>query len=162
MQDSDRFYEWEKHPDSLLLFIIYNSLFVMSYTSAPVIDLLIQIKNAYMVRKTRIDNVMYSTFKATVCQLLQRAKFIHSFEIIQDGNKKSLQIELLQTTNMNEAVPNIKLFSKPSRRYYVGYEEIQWVAWGKWIGIISTDKGLMFTHEAKAQKLWWELIAEMF
>ncbi len=134
----------------------------MSYTWAPIIDLLIQIKNAYMARKSHIGNITSSNFKLKVCELLKRAKFIADFSVVSDGNKKTLEIELLQSSLMNEVVPQIKLFSKPSRRLYTGYEDIKGVAGGRGIWLISTDKWLMFTHEAKAQKLWWELIAEIY
>ncbi len=134
----------------------------MSYTSAPIIDLLIQIKNAYMARKYHLWNIVASNFKTKVCELLQKAKFIKHFEVVSEGNKKTLEIDLIDSTNMNEVVPEIKIYSKPSRRYYVWFEDIKWVAWGRWIGLISTDKWLMFTHEAKAQKIGWELIAEIF
>jgi ribosomal protein S8 len=56
----------------------------MSYTGAPVIDLLIQIKNAYLARKLHIDNIMPSKFKTNVCVLLKKAKFIKDFEITED------------------------------------------------------------------------------
>lgn len=134
----------------------------MSYTSAPIIDLLIQVKNAYMARNTKIDNIVASNFKLKVCELLKKAKFIKDFNVTTDGNKKTLHIELMQSSNMNEIVPNIKLFSKPSRKMYVWFEDIKGVAGGKGIGLISTDKGLMFTHEAKALKIGGELIAEIY
>lgn len=134
----------------------------MSYTNAPIIDLLIQVKNAYMARKTSLEGIMYSTFKEKVCSLLKKTKFIKEYEVITDGNKKSLHIQLIESSQMNEVVPMIKIFSKPSRKYYVSHSEIKGVAWGKGIGLISTDKGLMFTHEAKAKKLGGELIAEIY
>jgi ribosomal protein S8 len=36
------------------------------------------------------------------------------------------------------------------------------VAGWKWIWIISTNQWLMASHEAKAKKLGWELIAEIY
>ncbi|MFA7284380.1 MAG: 30S ribosomal protein S8 [Candidatus Absconditabacterales bacterium] len=134
----------------------------MSYTNAPVIDLLIQIKNAYLARKPHLEGITASAFKLKVLELLKKAKFVADFKVTAEGNKKSIEIDLLDSSNMNEVVPQIKLFSKPSRRYYVGYEEIKGVAGGKGIGLISTDKGLMFTHEAKLKKLGGELIAEIY
>lgn len=134
----------------------------MSYTNAPIIDLLIQIKNAYMARKRHLVWITASNFKVKVLELLKKARFISNFAVVTDGNKKSIEVDLLDSSVMNEVVPMIKLFSKPSRRHYVGYEEIKWVAGGKGIGLISTDKGLMFAHEAKAKKLGGELIAEIY
>jgi ribosomal protein S8 len=54
------------------------------------------------------------------------------------------------------------LFSKPSRRWYIGYKDIKPVAWGKGIGIISTNKWLLPTHVARQLKVWGELIAEIY
>lgn len=143
----------------VILLIIYIS---MSYTSAPIIDLLIQIKNAYMARKYHLWNIVASKFKTKVCELLKKSKFIKQYDIVTEGNKKTLVIDLIDSTNMNEVVPEIKIYSKPSRKYYLGREDIKWVAGWRGIGLISTDKGLMFTHEAKALKVWWELIAEIY
>ena len=42
----------------------------MSYVNAPVHDLLIRIKNAYMARRTTVDGVVYSKFKANILDLL--------------------------------------------------------------------------------------------
>lgn len=54
---------------------------------------------------------------------------------------------------MNEDIPVVKLYSKPSRRRYVGRKEIQSVAGGVGIGIMSTSQGLMAAHEAKKKKI---------
>jgi small subunit ribosomal protein S8 len=86
-----------------------------------------------MARKSHIGNITSSNFKLKVCELLKRAKFIADFSVVSDGNKKTLEIELLQSSLMNEVVPQIKLFSKPSRRLYTGYEDIKGVAGGRGI-----------------------------
>jgi small subunit ribosomal protein S8 len=59
-------------------------------------------------------------------------------------------------------IPNVKFFSKPSRPWYVGYKDLKLVAWGKGIGIISTNQGLMATHVAHEKKIGGELIAEIY
>ena len=41
-----------------------------SFVNAPVHDMLIRIKNAYMARKTNIDNIQYSKFKENVLKIL--------------------------------------------------------------------------------------------
>lgn len=134
----------------------------MSFTTAPVIDLLIRIKNAYMVRKAKVEGVTYSKFKIKVLELLKKAKFISDWKIEEVWSKKSITIELFDQWDYNELTPVIKVYSKPSRKYYLWYKEIKWVAWGRGIWLISTSKWLMFTHEAKEQKIWWELIAEIY
>ncbi len=134
----------------------------MTYVNAPIHDLLIRIKNAYMARKTSVEWIVFSNFKVKILELLQQYKFVKGFEIIEDGKKKFINVSLKKVVNPVDDVPHIKFFSKPSRPWYVSYKNISLVAGGKGIGIISTNQGLMPTHIAKEKKLWWELIAEIY
>jgi len=134
----------------------------MTYVNAPIHDLLIRIKNAYMARKTSVEWIVFSNFKVKILELLQQYKFVKNFEIIEDGKKKFIKVSLKKVVNPVDDVPNIKFFSKPSRPWYVSYKNISLVAGGKGIGIISTNQGLMPTHVAKEKKLWGELIAEIY
>lgn len=134
----------------------------MSYVNAPIHDLLIRVKNAYMARRKTLVGIVYSRYKENVLLLLQKYKFIDSYRIIVDHNKKFLEVSLYSTGSMKEDIPVVKFFSTPSRKWYLWWKELTSVAAGRWIGIISTNKGLMATHEAKALKLWWELIAEIY
>ena len=134
----------------------------MSYVNAPVHDLLIRIKNAYMARKTNVEGVVYSKFKEKILELIKTYGFINSFNVQEDGKKRFIKISLKTVVNPVDDIPNVKFFSKPSRPWYVSYKEIKPVANGKWIWIISTSQWLMPTHAAKKSKLWWELIAEIY
>lgn len=135
----------------------------MSITNAPIHDLLIRIKNAYLARRETVKDVIYSNFKKEVLDLLKRYNYISDYSIIsEENNKKFLSIKLKEVVDPVNDIPVIKFVSKPSRRMYIWYEVIKSVAWWRWIWIISTNQGLMATHEAKAKKLWWELIAEIY
>lgn len=135
----------------------------MSITNAPIHDLLIRIKNAYLARRETVKDVIYSNFKKEVLDLLKRYNYILDYKVIsQENNKKFLSITLKEVVDPVNDIPVIKFVSKPSRRMYVWYDLIKSVAWWRWIWIISTNQWLMATHEAKAKKLWWELIAEIY
>lgn len=129
---------------------------------APTQDLLIRIKNAYMARKTVVDFVVHSNFLESMVVLLKKYKFVREYTVVEDGNKKFLTIYLHEVVNPVQDIPVVRLFSKPSRRWYISYKDIKPVAWGKGIGIISTNKGLLPTHVARQLKVWWELIAEIY
>ncbi len=145
------------------LFII-NYCTLMTYVNAPIHDLLIRIKNAYMARKTIVDWVVYSTFKADVLTLLKQYGFVKNFDIVQEENspKKMIIIHLKKVINPVNDIPHVKFFSKPSRPWYVWYKDLKLVAWGKWIWLISTNQWLMATHVAHEKKIWGELIAEIY
>ncbi len=134
----------------------------MSYVNAPVHDLLIRIKNAYMARKTNLEWITFSNFKTNVLDLLKKYKFIKDFEVVEKNNKKSIKISLKTVENPVNDIPEIKFYSKPSRPWYVSYKNLRVVAGWRGIGIISTNQWLMASHEAKQKKLWWELIAEIY
>jgi small subunit ribosomal protein S8 len=112
----------------------------MSYVNAPVHDLLIRIKNAYMARKTNVDDITFSKFKTNVLDLLKRYNFIKNFEIIEKNNKKSIKVSLKRVEDTVNDIPEIKFYSKPSRPWYVSYKNIKTVAGGKGIGIMSTNQ----------------------
>ncbi|MFA7298727.1 MAG: 30S ribosomal protein S8 [Candidatus Absconditabacterales bacterium] len=134
----------------------------MTYINAPIHDLLIRIKNAYMARKTSVEDVPFSNFKVQILELLKQYRFVQKFDIKEEGVKKFINITLKRVIDPVNDVPNIKFFSKPSRPWYVSYKNITLVAGGKGIGIISTNQGLMPSHVAKEKKLGGELIAEIY
>lgn len=112
----------------------------MTYINAPIHDLLIRIKNAYMARKTSVEDVPFSNFKIQILELLRQYQFVQNFDIKEDGAKKYINITLKRVINPIDDVPNIKFFSKPSRPRYISYKNITSVAGGKGIGIISTNE----------------------
>jgi len=134
----------------------------MSYVNAPVHDLLIRIKNAYMARKTTVDWVVFSKFKVNVLDLLKEYGFVKGYEVKEIDSKKFISIELKKVVDPINDIPSVKFFSKPSRPWYVGYKDLKSVAGGKGLWIISTNQGLLPVHVAKERKLWGELIAEIY
>jgi small subunit ribosomal protein S8 len=112
----------------------------MTYVNAPIHDLLIRIKNAYMARRISVESVPFSNFKVKILDLLKQYEFIKNFDFKEDGKKKYINIILKKVVDPVNDVPNIKFFSKPSRPWYVSYKNITLVAGGKGIGIISTNQ----------------------
>ena len=134
----------------------------MSYVNAPIHDLLIRIKNAYMARKTTVEWVVFSNFKVEVLSLLKEYHFIKDFEVLENWKKKTINVQLKVVRDPVNDIPEVKFYSKPSRPWYVWYKNLRSVAGWKWIGLLSTSQGLMPAHVAKQKKLWGELIAEIY
>ena len=87
----------------------------MSYVNAPIHDLLIRVKNAYMARKTAVDWVVFSKFKVEVLSLLKEYHFIKDFEIVENWKKKLINIQLNVVRDPVNDIPEVKFYSKPSR-----------------------------------------------
>ena len=88
--------------------------------------------------------------------------FVKSYTIIVLWPKKFITIKLYPVVNPVQDIPVLRLYSKPSRRWYVSYKDIKIVAGWQWIWLLSTNQWLMAAHVAKAKKIWWELIAEIY
>ena len=74
----------------------------MSYVNAPIHDLLIRIKNAYMARKTTVDGVVFSKFKVNVLELLKQYGFVKDFEVQEVNGKKFLTLQLKKSSKSCE------------------------------------------------------------
>jgi ribosomal protein S8 len=69
----------------------------MSLVQAPIHDLLIRIKNAYLARRYQVENVQYSKFKQNMLDLLKLYRFIDGYKIVTEGNKQFFTIDLRVT-----------------------------------------------------------------
>ena len=115
-----------------------------------------------MARRTTVDGVVYSKFKANILDLLKQYGFVKDFSIQGTDSKKEISIELKKVVNPVNDIPSVKFYSRPSRPWYVGYKDLKSVAGGKGLGIISTNQGLLPAHVAKQKKLGGEVIAEIY
>jgi small subunit ribosomal protein S8 len=75
--------------------------------------------------------------------------------------KKEIIIDLLYK-DKNPALTDIKIYSKPGRRYYVSYRHLKPVLNGLGYSILSTPKGILTNIEAKKLKVGGELLFEIW
>lgn len=119
------------------------------------IDLIIRLKNGYLAKKEKIESP-YSKLKENILKKLLDLKFIKSYHI--EGDKiKYFKIELLYKNNI-PALNDIKIYSKPGRRYYVSYKDLKPVLSNYGVSILSTNKGILTNKEAQEKKVGGELL----
>ncbi|OGK28169.1 30S ribosomal protein S8 [Candidatus Roizmanbacteria bacterium RIFCSPHIGHO2_02_FULL_39_9] len=121
-----------------------------------VIDLIIRVKNGYLSRKETI-HVLFSKTNEEVLQKLKTLGFIKSFKKVE----RDIIVELLYKEKM-PSFTDVKIFSKPGRRYYVSYKELKPVLGGLGYSLLSTSKGIMTNKEARKQKTGGELLFELW
>jgi len=143
-------------------FYTFKWIFMSNFVNAPLHDMLIRIKNAYIARKTNIENVQYSKLKDNVLKILKENWFIKDYTIVNKWNKQFLSITLKEVINYIQDIPIVKFYSKPSRKIYKSYKTLHKVAGGLGIGVISTSKWLMTTEQARKEKVWWEFMFEIY
>lgn len=124
------------------------------------IDLIIRIKNGYIANRESIE-APYSKLKEEVLKKLKALKFIGDYKIEKNGAFRKFVIELSYEGGM-PAISDVKIYSKPGRRWYVAAKKIKPVFGGLGASILSTPKGIMTNKEAKKEKTGGELLFEVW
>jgi len=125
-------------------------------TNFSIGDMLIRIKNASNIAK---QTVVVPNFKfgVSVLEVLKARGFVQDF-VVEDK-------EISITLGYDGTTPkfqDVRLFSKPGRRWYLKSSEITPVRSGTGIMILSTPNGVMTSTDAKKAKIGGELICEVW
>lgn len=125
-------------------------------------NLLTTIKNASMVSKVSIE-VPYSKMSEQILKLCKDSKFIEDVKVFKhkDSVKKGLSIDLAYFDNGKPKISDIKRLSRPGRRVYRGFDELNTEMGSYGLTIVSTSRGLMSAVEAKKKHLGGELLCEI-
>jgi len=129
--------------------------------SDPIGDMLTRIRNAHMRRKTSVTTPA-SVLRGRVLEVLQSEGFIRGYsEAKFDNGSAEFSIELKYADN-TPVIREIERVSRPGRRVYVSAKSIPPVAGGLGVAILSTPKGVMADHEARAQNVGGEVLCRVF
>jgi small subunit ribosomal protein S8 len=132
----------------------------MSLTD-PIGDMLTRIRNAQMRRRDVVQTPA-STLRGRVLDVLKSEGFIRGYsESHMDNGVLQYDIELKYSDNQ-PVIRTIERVSRPGRRVYASVKNIPSVANGLGVSILSTPKGVMADHEAKAQNLGGEVLCRVF
>ena len=126
----------------------------------PVSDMLTRIRNA-IIRKHKNVQIPSSKFKVEIAKILQEEGFIHSFDIVKDGNFSNIKIDLKYDSRKSPVIKKIQRISKPGLRVYVNKNEIPRISGGLGTSIISTSKGLMTGSKARAIGVGGEILCSI-
>ncbi len=129
--------------------------------SDPLGDMLTRIRNGQMAGKSKIHTPS-SKLRNHVLQVLKDQGFIRGFtETVKEHGQSAVDIELKYYEGA-PVIKEIKRVSKPGRRVYSKIGDLQPVYNGLGISILSTPKGVMSDHEARAANVGGEVLAEVF
>ena len=128
-------------------------------TSDPIADMLTRIRNANTAKHDTVD-VPSSKMKIAIADILVNEGFIEKYDIIEDGNFKTIRITLKYGADKNEKIiTGIKRISKPGLRVYAGKDELPRVLGGLGIAILSTNQGIITDKEARKLQVGGEVLA---
>jgi small subunit ribosomal protein S8 len=129
--------------------------------SDPIGDMLTRIRNAQMRRKTSVSTPA-STLRGRVLDVLQAEGYIRGYtETKFENGASEYEIELKYSEN-DPVIREIERVSRPGRRVYASVKTIPSVANGLGVSILSTPKGVMADHEARAANVGGEVLCRVF
>ena len=112
-------------------------------------DLLRRIRNANTGKRDTVD-VPASKMKIAIADILMDEGYIAKYDLIDEGNFKTIRITLKYGADKNERViTGLKKISKPGLRVYAGKEDMPKVLGGLGTAIVSTNQGVITDREAR-------------
>jgi len=129
--------------------------------SDPLGDLLTRIRNGQRARKTSIT-APASKLRSNVLDVLKREGFIRDWRREDDATGQGQLVIELKYHEGQPVIREISRVSKPGRRVYSKIKELPRVYGGLGISILSTPRGVMADHEARAANLGGEILCRVF
>ena len=127
--------------------------------SDPIADMLTRIRNANTAKHDTVD-VPSSKMKLAIADILVDEGYIRKYDLIEDGNFKTIRITLKYGADKNEKIiSGIKRISKPGLRVYAGKEDMPKVLGGLGIAIVSTNQGVITDKRARELGVGGEVLA---
>ncbi|MCL1925283.1 MAG: 30S ribosomal protein S8 [Defluviitaleaceae bacterium] len=126
--------------------------------SDPIADMLTRIRNANTAKHKTVD-VPSSKVKLQIADILLREGYINSYEMLEDGVKKTMRIKLKYGERNERTLAGLKRISKPGLRVYANSDKLPRVLNGLGIAIVSTNKGIITDKEARKNKVGGEVLA---
>jgi small subunit ribosomal protein S8 len=127
----------------------------------PLGDMLTRIRNAQQRRRPKVTSPA-SKLRQRVLDVLIDEGYIRGYSRTDHKNGVSeFEIEL-KYANGQPAIREIKRVSKPGRRVYSGVNELENVANGLGVAILSTPKGVMSDAKAREENVGGEILCNVF
>ena len=126
----------------------------MSMTD-PIADMLVRVKNALAVGKQTVK-MPSSKIKLAIANVLKSEGYIADVRVIGDV-KPELEIALKYYQG-KPVIERIQRVSKSSLRAYRGKDALPKVLGGLGVAIISTSKGILTDHQARAAGVGGEVL----
>ncbi len=129
--------------------------------SDPLGDMLTRLRNGQQAGHSIVE-CPYSKLRENVCKVLQEEGYIRGYSVEDKGNnKKNLSVQLKYTEGKG-VIQEIDRVSKPGRRIYKGSKDMPHFYNGLGILVVSTPKGVMTDHKARASNVGGEVLCRVF
>lgn len=127
----------------------------------PIADMLTRVRNGGKAKFSSVD-VPGSKIKVELARVMKAEGYIRNYKFIKDSKQGILRIYLKYTDTQAHVIQKLDRVSKPSRRMYVGADEIKSVYNGMGVAILSTSKGIISDRQARKEHVGGEVICNIF
>jgi small subunit ribosomal protein S8 len=127
----------------------------------PIADMLTRIRNAGKAKFNSVD-IPGSKVKVEIAKVMKNEGFIRNYKFIKDGKQGVLRVYLKYKDDQGHVILEMKRMSKPSRRIYVGANDVKPIYNGLGIAILSTSKGILTDKQARKENVGGEVICTLF
>ena len=132
----------------------------MSMTD-PIADFLTRIRNAQQAGHASFV-VPRSKIKLALANILKTEGFLEGYIDEERGTRSQIKVFLRYDEGHNGIIRGIERVSRPSRRVYVGKEEIPRVRNGLGVAILTTPKGVLTDWQARTAGVGGEVICRVW
>lgn len=129
--------------------------------SDPLGDLLTRIRNGQQARLNTVKSPG-SNLRTRLLDVLQREGFIRGYKANEAGEGFAELVIELKYHEGEPVIRHISRVSKPGRRVYSKIKDLKPFQGGLGISILSTPRGVMSDHEARAQNVGGEVLCQVF
>ena len=127
----------------------------------PIADMLTRIRNAGKAKLNSVD-IPGSKIKTELAKVMKSEGYIRNYKFIKDGKQGILRIYLKYGDNQSHVILEMNRVSKPSRRVYVGANDIKPIYNGLGVAILSTSKGVLTDRQARKDNIGGEILCTLF
>src|SRR5262249_23213869 len=132
----------------------------MSMTD-PIADFLTRVRNGITAQHDEVL-IPSSKLKREMARILQEQGYITGFDVEAPSDEhpgELLRVQLKYAEDRSSAITGLKRASRPGQRYYVHKGGIPKIQGGMGTAIVSTSRGVMTGHEARAAGVGGEVVA---
>ena len=124
-------------------------------------DGLTRIRNASM-RKLETTKLLHSNVVEATLSILAAKGYIESYNVVEEGNKKFINVVLKYDEYGRSVINELKRVSKPGRRVYKGKDDVKRFKNGYGTIIVSTSKGVLSNEDAHKAGVGGEILCTVW
>ena len=124
----------------------------------PIADFLTRIRNGLNSGHDEVE-IPASRLKLELSRILKEQGYINDFSAEPARVGELIRIRLKYTEDRRPVITGLERISRPGRRRYVNNDQVPRVDGGTGTAIVSTSRGVMTGHEAKAKGVGGEVVA---